>query len=158
MTPVGLTSREGTADAARLLRLAGLLLLLAGVLGMHGLAGHGMENMPMSSASMAAAVHGDMAGAQDPPGEGTTPPSRLAVMPSDQVEPPTGSGSRGGAMCLAMICVAVLGAAMGALVCRSQRLSALWTERRRLLAVARPIRHFAGLGPPLSRSPFLLRC
>lgn len=144
---------------ARVLRLAGLLLLLAGVLGMHGLAGHGMENMPISGGSMvASAAHGDMAGVKSSPLVGSTSPVRLTMTPSEQVDSPTGPGSRGGAVCLAMICVAVLGAAMGALVARSQRLSALWTERRRLLAGARPIQRRVGLGPPLSRSPFLLRC
>jgi hypothetical protein len=104
-------------SARRGLRLAGLILVLAGLFGMHGLGGHdaaamgsaslaGMAEMPMSAAAAAAGV--------------TSEPSHQIGRIGTQGEPETdavGASDAGGmGMGMTAMCVAILAAGLIALV------------------------------------------
>lgn len=102
----------GTTTERRALRFTGLLILLAGIFGMHGLSSHaggmGPELHQMSSAAVASAAVAPTPGVQDVVSAGArdVADSTLAVSAALVQVPPVGDmGST--AMCMAVLALAL---------------------------------------------------
>ena len=155
--------RQPVATAAHpALRLAGLLVVLAGLFGMHGLAGHGaagMETMP--GAVMAEAATGTAVSTLESMATGMGRQAELASGQAHRaVEAVSTSGHTGMGMGMSMAatCVAILAAELIALLLLllGQRLvPVLWSIPRRAGAIAHPGRD---PDPPSLTSLSIQRC
>lgn len=126
------------------LRLVGLLVVVAGLFGMHGLAGHGVDAMDVVPGTLSASS--SMAGSEMQTG---SPPvaGHQGLVAIEQADPlgAGGPGHGGMDMGIAMMCVAILGAALLA------RMSLLRGERPWRVVRARPhqtrVMSYSGRGP-----------
>ena len=102
----------GTTTERRALRFAGLLILLTGIFGMHGLSSHaggmGAELHPMSSAAPASAAVAPSPGAQDVVGaEARDVADSSMAVSSALVQVPLVGDMGSTAMCMAVLVVAL---------------------------------------------------
>lgn len=123
--------RISAAPAPPGLRLVGLLIAVAGLFGMHGLASHGVDGMDVVPSTVSAST--SMAGSAMPK-DSSPVTGHQELVAIDQVDSvgAGGPGHGGMDMGIAMMCVAILGAALLAL------LSSLRRERPSRVVWARP--------------------
>ena len=122
-------------------RFAGLLLVLAGLFGMHGLSGHGAAGMSMQTAAQttmsASSMRMDVSDLATLPSGVLSDAGLMAgARAEDLLEPVTGSGH--GGMAMGVMCLVVLGAALLALLRllhRARVAPVVWSLPRRTRAV-----------------------
>ena len=139
------------------LRFLGLVIVIAGMFGMHGLAGHGVQGMDMipgsalTSQSVASSVLGFDGAAVSADGQaGATSDQPDSLRASD-------SGHGDMDMSLAMMCVAILAVALLALLrsLRRERPQIIWARPRGPRVVVRP---WWGPAPPSLIALSIQRC
>lgn len=151
-------SRPSASTARPGLRLLGLLVVVAGLFGMHGLASHGVQGMDMVPGTVV--TSGPMSASLAPFAskavsvEGETGPTRDH---SDSL--PGGDSEQGGMdMSIAMMCVVILGAALLALLQmlrRERPWSVLGIRPYRTRSIMHPSR---GADPPSLLDLSIQRC
>ena len=145
-----------TVPASSALRLVGLLVVVAGLFGMHGLASHGVDGMdvlPGTALTAQSTAPSVLAG--DAPAVVGHGLHNAAIDPSLE---PSRSGRGGLDMGIAMLCVAILGAALLGLVwlLRAERPSAfVWARPHRQPVIVQTGR---GPGPPSLVELSIQRC
>ena len=132
--------RPSSVPPAAGVRMLGLLIVVAGLFGMHGLASHGVQGMDglpgmtLTSQSMASSVLG-----LDSAGVGADGQAAFTI---DRPESPRASDSGHGGMdmSLGMMCVAILGVALLALLrfLRPERIFSIFRTRRGTRVISRP--------------------
>lgn len=137
---------------------SGMLVVVAGLFGMHGLSGHGVQRMDMvpvvtlTSPSTTGVLMHMNSGAVGVDGQ------QVATIDRPHLLAVGASGLGGMDMCISVMCVAVLGAALLALlqVLRRERpTSSLWTRPPRTRVTMRPGR---GRAPPSFTDLSIQRC
>ena len=150
--------RPAAAPSRPGLRFLGLVIVIAGLFGMHGLASHGVQGMDvvpgsaLTSQSVASSVLGFDSAAVSADGQAVATIER----PDSLRASDSGHGDMD--MSLAMMCVAILAVALVALLrsLRREPLSwILWARRRESRVIVRPWR---GPSPPSLIALSIQRC
>lgn len=159
-------SIQGPLPVLKLVRLAGLVMVLIGLFGMHGLASHGAESATGTDMMMSVPASGAMTTATPVAASGTQSLVNRAAIGVAEV-PSMGRGGLTGAasdgpgdmsMNMAGLCVAILLVGVASLLLLLNRLpcmTALWSAPR-LVALLRPLGRMAD--PPSLTALSVQRC
>ena len=151
-------TRLSAAPAPSALRLLGLLVVVAGLFGMHGLASHGVDGMDVvpGTAMTAQSMTASLMSIDAPPvGVGA---EEMAAIERPQSLESNKSGHGGMDMSIAMMCVAILGAALLFLARRLRGERSFWViaaRRHHARLILHPGR---GPTPPLLMELSIQRC